>query len=149
MNASLASGADSIVLGVRSAAPFTVTATPAANTVKAGAKLSIAIAVERAAGFEGDIQLAGYDLPTNAAIPLVTVGKAATAGKVEMTVPANMKPGPYTFTINGAGQAPRDYGHAGTVKEEPRADPKKAKGNNVRVLVPSNAITVTVEAAGK
>ena len=135
----IARSADSIVLAVRDPAPFVVTATPAATKVAAGGKLAIAINIERLMGWEGDVQLSGFDLPsTNATMPLVTVGKASTVGKVELTLPANLKPGSYTFTVNGAGQALREFGRP--------ADPKKAKGANVRVLGPSNPITVVVEA---
>lgn len=128
--------ADSIVIAVRPATPFSVTATPVSVNVAAGEKLSIAIQLERTAGWEGDVQLAGYDLPVNSTVALVTVGKAATEGKVELTIPAKAKAGTYTFTINGAGQAPRDYGRP--------ADPKGTKAGNVRAVYPSNPITVTV-----
>ena len=54
-----------------------------------------------------------------------------------MALPAaNLKPGDYTFTINGAGQAPRDFASG--------PDPKRPKAANVRVVYPSNPITVTV-----
>jgi len=104
--------------------------------VRAGEKLSIAVKVERTAGWDGDVQFAGFDLPTGATVALVTVGKGATKGKVELTMPAKAKAGTYTFTINGAGQAPRDYGRP--------ADPKGAKPTNVRAVYPSNPITVEV-----
>ena len=83
----------------------------------------------------------GRDLPQNATVALVTVAKGAGEGKVELTLPANLKPGTYTFTINGAGQAPRDYAK--------QRDPSKPRGNNVRVVYPSNPITITIEAAVK
>lgn len=127
--------AASHVLAVRMPAPFAVTATPATTTVAAGGKLTIPVTIERTPGWDGDVQLSGFDLPPNATVALVTVAKGATAGAVELVVPDKAKPGTYTFTINGAGQAPRDYGRP--------VDPK-AKPANTRVVYPSNAITVTI-----
>ena len=54
-----------------------------------------------------------------------------------MTLPAKLKAGTYTFTINGAGQVARDYA---LVRE-----PTKARAGNVRATFPSNAITIRVE----
>lgn len=129
--------ADSIVLAVREAAPFALTAAPAKTTVSAGEKLPITVKLERAGDWTESVQLSGFDLPQNATVALVTVAKGAGEGKVELTLPANLKPGTYTFTINGAGQAPRDYAK--------QRDPNKPRGNNVRVVYPSNPITITIE----
>ena len=64
--------------------------------------------------------------------------KGVNEGKVEVVLPANSKPGTYTFTINGAGQVARDYALV--------RDPKKPRAANVRETYPSNAITIKVEA---
>jgi len=133
--------ADSIVLAVREANPFTLSAVPAQTTVAAGSKLPLTVKVQRAEDWNEAVQFSGFDLPNNAAVALVNVAKGATEGKVELVLPANLKPGPYTFTINGAGQVPRDYAL-------PR-DPKRARANNVRAVFPSNAITINVTAAPK
>lgn len=130
--------ADSIVLSVRQASPFAVTAGTERITGKPGQKVAIPMKVERAADWAESIQFSGYDLPPGATVALVTVAKDGKEGAVEVAVPMNAKPGVYTFTIQGAGQVARDYGRP--------ADPKKPRGNNVRVVMPSNAITLTIEA---
>jgi hypothetical protein len=56
-----------------------------------------------------------------------------------VALPANLRPGTYTFTIIGAGQVPRDY--------FAQRDPSKPRGNNLRALFPSNPITISVAAA--
>ena len=132
--------ADSIVLAVREASPFAVTAEPAQMTASAGSKVTLKIKIQRAADWTGPVQLSGFDLPPNATVALATVANGATEGKVDLTLPAKMPPGPYTFTINGAGQAPRDYA-------QPRGEKKnapKGRGANVRAVYPSNPITITV-----
>jgi hypothetical protein len=75
-------------------------------------------------------------LVTGAGVALVNVGKDAKEAKVELTLPARLRPGPYTFAINGAGQVPRDYASKG--------DPKKPRGGNVRAVYPANAVTITI-----
>jgi hypothetical protein len=52
-----------------------------------------------------------------------------------------LKPGTYSFCVSGAGQAPRDF-----VRE---ATPTRPRGANARIVLPSNPITITVEAATK
>jgi hypothetical protein len=68
------------------------------------------------------------------------VTKGSNEGTVELTLPANTKPGPYSFTINGSGQVPRSY--------PVETDPSK-RGNNIRGVVPSNIVTIEVLAATK
>ena len=133
--------ADGIVLAVRNPAPFTLTAAPAQATAAAGEKVTLTVTLERAADWTDDVQLSGFDLPPNAEEGLATIAKGAVEGKAVVTLPANLRPGDYTFVINGAGQAARDYG-------QPR-DGKGPRGNNVRVVYPSNPITITVTAAAK
>jgi hypothetical protein len=134
----LARLADEIVLAVRDAPPFAVAATPAQAKVAAGVKLSLTVAVTRARDWGEAVQLSGFDLPPNAKVGLVTVAGGATAGKVELTLPKNLRPGTYTFILKGSGQVPRDYGLG-------RGAPA-AGGNNLRLRVefPSNPITITV-----
>jgi hypothetical protein len=128
--------ADSVVLAVRESVPFTVTAVPAQATASPGGKVALKVRVERAGDWAGPVQLSGFDLPPNATVALVTVAKDAAEGKVELTLPAKLRPGSYTFTINGAGQVEREYGTAGGTKKGP--------ARNVRAVYPSNAVTVTV-----
>ena len=126
---------DTVVLAVREPAPFVLTAKPAKNEVTAGDKLSIAVDVARAADWNDDVQLSGFDLPQNASVALVTVNKGQSSGTVELMLPANTKPGPYSFTINGSGQMPKYYA----------AEPDPAKrGSNIRGVIPSNAVTINV-----
>ena len=127
---------DSIVLSVRETRPFAVTATPAKTMAAPGEKLVIAIKIDRAADWSEPVQLAGFDLPSNTTMALVNIAKGATSVTAEAVLPMNLRPGTYTFTVNGAGQVARDYGRP--------PDPKRPKGNNVRQVYPSNAITITV-----
>jgi hypothetical protein len=69
-------------------------------------------------------------------VGLVTVPKGVGEGKVELTLPKNLRPGTYTFILHGAGQVGRDY--AG------QRNPLQPRGANIRVVFPSNAITITV-----
>ena len=106
----------------------------------AGDKLPITVQVKRADDWTDAVQLSGFDLPPGATVALVNVAKDAKEAKVELVLPANTKPGTYTFTINGAGQAPREYAC--------ERDPKQ-RGNNLRVVYPSNVLTITITAAKK
>jgi hypothetical protein len=104
--------------------------------VSAGDKVSLTARVMRSADWTGAIQLQGFALPPNATVNLVNVAQDAAEAKVELTMPANVKPGVYSFVINGAGQASRDY-------LRPKV-PNQPRGANMRVVYPSNAVTITV-----
>lgn len=130
--------AESVVLAVRHPAPFVLTARPEVTKIVAGEKATIGVKVDRESSWNDNIQLSGYDLPQGAAIGLVTVNKGSVDGKVELTVPANTKPGTYSFIVTGAGQAARDF-----VREP---DASRPRGANVRIVMPSNPVTITVEA---
>ncbi|MCE9532351.1 MAG: PPC domain-containing protein [Planctomycetes bacterium] len=129
--------ADGVLLAVREPAAFSLTATPALLTAKAGDKVTFTVKLARAAGWNESIQLSGFDMPQNTTMALGTIAKGANEGKVELVLPANTKPGTFTFTINGAGQVPRDYALV--------QDPKKPRAANVRETYPSNAIIIKVE----
>ena len=133
--------ADSIVLAVRKPVPFMLTASPSATKVVAGEKVSIRVEVERAEGWNENVQLTGLDLPQGAVMPLAAVPKGSLEAKVELSLPANLKAGTYSFCVSGAGQAPRDFVRA--------VDPARPRGANVRIVLPSNAITIVVEAPVK
>ncbi len=128
--------ASSIVLTVRQANPFTVTALPSQAAVTAGSKLSLKVSLQRAEDWNEGVQLSGFDLPSGVTVALVNLAKGAAGGTVDVVLPANLRPGTYTFAINAAGQVPRDYAL-------PR-DPKRPRANNVRAVFPSNPITITV-----
>ena len=130
--------ADGVPIAVREAPPFVVTAEPAATEVRPGDKLSIAITIARAGDWNSPVQLSGFDLPDNATVALVNIAAGATQGKVELALGAKLKPGTYSFTINGAGQVPRNY--------FAQRDPGKPRGNNLRGIMPSNPITLHVTA---
>ena len=73
--------------------------------------------------------------PWNSPLALTTwkMAPALAAGNTLV-----IKPSEYTFTINGAGQVPRDY--------QAKRDPKVPRGNKVRAIFPSNPITIRVAA---
>jgi hypothetical protein len=127
---------DATVLSVREPGPFSLSAAAVKTSLAPGDKVSIKVKIVRAADWSEDVQLSGFDLPTNATVPLVTVRKGATDGQVELRLAANTKPGVYSFTIQGSGQVPREYAS--------QRDPSKPRGNNTRVVMPSNPVTITV-----
>jgi len=133
--------AQSIMLAVRNPAPFVLTADPASVKATAGDKVAIRVQVERADSWNENVQLAGLDLPQGVTLPLATVAKGTSEGKIELSLPANLKAGTYSFSISGAGQAAGDF-----LRE---ADPSRPRAANVRVVLPSNPITITVEAPAK
>jgi len=128
--------AASILLAVREASPFALTVTAEKTTVRPGEKLVLAVKAERAADWSDGLQLSGLDMPPGATMALAAIAKGTADGKVELSLPANTRAGTYTFAVVAAGQVPRDYAK--------QRDPSKPRGNNVRVLTPSNAITITV-----
>lgn len=133
--------AQSIVLAVRNQAPYVLSATPAEAKAVAGDKLAIRVQVQRADSWNDTVQLAGLDLPQGVNLPLVNVAKGASEGNVELSLPANLKPGVYSFSVSGAAQVAGDF-----LRE---ADASRPRAANVRVVLPSNPITITVEAAAK
>jgi hypothetical protein len=133
--------ADTVPVAVRESPPFVLSATPLKTEVHAGDKLPIAVSLEREADWSGAVQLSGFDLPPGATFALVNVPAKSGDGKVELVLPSTLRPGPYSFTVQGAGQVPRDY--------LAQRDPKKPRGNNVRAVFPSNSITITVRTASQ
>jgi hypothetical protein len=99
------------------------------------------VTIARAGDWNAPVQLSGFDLPGNTTVALVNVAAGATRGKVEVALGANVKPGTYSFTLNGAGQVPRDY--------FAQRDPAKPRGSNLRGIMPSNPITIIVSPAAK
>ncbi len=132
--------ADSIPIAVREAPPFVVEATPAKARVNPGEKVAIAVRLDRAADWDQPVQVSGFDLPEGATVALVNIPKGSKEARAELSLPAKLRPGPYTFTLNGAGQVPRDY--------IAKRDPSKPRGNNVRATFPSNPITIDVVPPG-
>jgi hypothetical protein len=86
--------ADSMVLAVREANPFSLTAVPAQTMVIAGSKLPLTIKLQRAGDWNEVVQLSGFDLPNNATVALVNVAKGAAEGKVELVLPAKLETRP-------------------------------------------------------
>jgi len=132
---------DTVVVSVREPPPFSISAKLTKTVAAAGAKIPIDVTLARASDWNESVQLSGFDLPSDkATMPLVNVAKGATTGKVELTIPANIKPGAYTFTVQGSGQVPRNYAT--------ETDPKK-RGNNIRCVATSNPLTITIEGEPK
>jgi 3,4-dihydroxy-2-butanone 4-phosphate synthase len=131
---------DSIMLSVREPAPFVLQAESKANEVVAGDKLEITVKLTRSADWTDEVQLAGYDLPTNCTMALVNIDKGKTEAKVELVSAANVKPGKYTFTVNGSGQMARNY---------PLERDAKKWDKNLRGVLPSNPLTIEILPAAK
>jgi hypothetical protein len=133
--------ADTIVVAVRERGPFTVSAKAARSSVAPGETLPIDVTIERAPDWSEGLQLSGFDLPNNATVALVSVGRGAKSGQVQLKLPTNAKPGPYTLTIQASGQVPKNYAT--------ETYPAK-RDNNIRVVATSNPLTIQVTApAGK
>ncbi len=128
--------AGSLPIAVREAPPFVVEATPSKTRVSPGEKVAIMVKLDRASDWDQPVQISGFDLPDNATVALVNIPKGMSEAKAELALPANLKPGSFTFTLNGAGQVPRDY--------VAKRDASKPRGNNVRAIFPSNPITIEV-----
>jgi hypothetical protein len=126
---------DSIMLSVREPAPFNLQAEPKSKEVIAGEKLELHVKLTRAADWNDEVQLAGFDLPQNATMALVNIEKGKTEAKVELAIAANVKPGKYTFTVNGSGQMARNYSL--------ERDSKKWD-KNLRGVLPSNPLTIEI-----
>jgi hypothetical protein len=131
--------ADNVPVAVRESPPFVLSATIMNSEVHHGETIPIAVALERAADWNGIVQLSGFDLPPGTEVSLGSIPASATAATLHLNLPARLPPGPYSFIIQGAGQVPRDY--------LAQRDQMKPRGNNVRVIFPSNSITITVRAA--
>jgi hypothetical protein len=129
--------ADSIPVAVRGAPPFVLTATPGSVRGVPGARVRLGMRLERAADWTEPVQLSGLDLPPGASLQLVALPRGATEAQVELALPANLRPGTYTFAVAGAGQVPRDYLAV--------RDPHRPRGANVRAVYPSNPVTLIVE----
>ena len=123
---------------------------PATAEAAAGDKLPIAVTLRpRRPTGPARCSSPASTCPTTRTSPWSTSPTSQTEAKVELALPANLKPGPYTFTINGAGQVPRDYLAPRDSKAEAKDEDKSKsrRGNNVRAVFPSNPITLTVSAA--
>jgi len=131
---------DSILLAVREPAPFSITAKAVSAEVAAGGKLPIHVQLTRAADWNEDVQLSGFDLPQQAVFPLTTIKKGATEATAELSLPANIRPGQYSFIVHGSGQIPKYY----SIETEPAK-----RGTNIRGVLPSNAVTINVVPAAK
>ena len=121
----------SIVLAVREAAPFLLTASPAQITKVQGDPIEVDVAVRRGKDMPNALQLngSGYQLPSNLTIPTTPV--AADQSKARVKIPTDrVPPGTYSFLINGEGQVPV----------------KDARGNsrNIRCVYPTNTVTLTI-----
>jgi hypothetical protein len=129
--------ADTIVVSVREPGAFVATSKAARTEVVAGEKVTLETSIVRAKDWDNDVVLTGFDLPNNAVFPTTTIKKGATSATAELTVPANLKLGTYSFILHASGQVPRNY--------PIETDPAK-RGNNIRVVLPTNALTITVVA---
>ncbi len=123
----LARMARSLVMAVREKVPFTLTATPNEIKVKQGDPFDINVTIKRREDMPNAIQLtgAGFQLPPGMEIPVTTIEKDKTDGKVTVKT-EKMKDGVWSFIIGGDGQVP-------------------AEKKNIRCVYPSNIIKITVE----
>ncbi len=122
----------SITLGVRETTPFSVTASTKDTTIKPGDPIHVTVTATRRADMPSAIQLNGngYDLPPGLTIPTTTINPGQA--EVTLTVPTTdkLREGTYSFILNSESQVPG-------------SDNKK-----IRVIYPSNPITITVAKQG-
>ncbi|HLY12649.1 MAG TPA: PPC domain-containing protein [Planctomycetota bacterium] len=120
----------SIVLGVRPKAPFTLTVSPAEVRVQKGDSFELRAVLVRGEGMTAAVQVngAGYQLPPGLTIPVKTIDAGQT--EVKLSVATDKMPeGTFSFIVNGDGQVPS------------AAD----KGKNIRCVYPSNPVRIIVE----
>ncbi|MEI6233526.1 MAG: PPC domain-containing protein [Planctomycetota bacterium] len=117
----------SLVMAVREKVPFMLTATPNEIKVKQGEPFTLTLTVKRRDDMPSPIQLtgAGFQLPPGMEIPLTTIEKDKTEGKLTVKTD-KMKDGVWSFNVGGDAQVP-------------------AEKKNIRVVYPSNIIKITVE----
>ncbi len=120
----------SIVVSVRDAVPYRLTAEPAHVEVEEGQSVMLKIHADRRADMTNKIQLnAGdYDLPNGMKMPNGEIAAGGNDGQIEITT-EKMKPGTYSFSVSGDGQVPL-------------ADNK----GNIRCVYPTNPVTVVIKA---
>jgi hypothetical protein len=120
----------SIVLGVRPKAPFTVTLSPSEVRVQKGESVELKATLVRGEGMTNAVQIngAGYTLPPGLSIPVKNIDPGQTEVKFSIST-EKMAEGTYSFIVNGDGQVPS------------AAD----KGKNIRCVYPSNPVRITVD----
>lgn len=133
--------ARSVPIAVRERPPFVLTATPVQTKVEAGGTLKLTVTLERSADWSGAVQLSGFDLPPDAKAALVNLAAESVGAVFEVVLPPNLRPGAYTFLVQGAGQVPRDYGL--------KSGSKDSAGTKIRAVFPSNPITITVSESSR
>jgi Bacterial pre-peptidase C-terminal domain len=121
----------SIVLAVRDAAPFKVTATPAGTTLKQGEPLMVTCHVDRRADLPIEIQLSGrgFTLPPGFDVPLTKIAAGANEATLKLATD-KIPPATYSIAINGEGQVPFER--------------ETAKPGPIRCVLPSNLVTFTI-----
>ena len=121
----------SLVMAVREAAPFALTAQPTTLALVQGEPIELTVAARRRPDMPSAIELngAGYQLPPGMEIAKTTIPEKQTDAKLKLDS-AKIPPGTYSFLVNGEAQVPI----------------KEANGNskNVRCVYPSNTVTLTV-----
>ena len=124
----LARMARSLVMAVREKVPFLLTAAPNEIKVKQGEPFNLTVTVKRREDMPNAVQLtgAGFQLPPGMEIPLTTIEKDKTEGKLTIKTD-KMKDGVWSFIVGGDAQVPA-------------ADKK-----NIRCVYPTNSIKITVE----
>lgn len=127
-----------LLLAVRPAAPYALTASPEQATVAPGQTVELRVALKRLSPeFKGGMQVVGQDPPPEFNLTPADVAADQTEGVVRLTLGENARPGSYTLVLRGEAQVP--------FTKDPKAENKQA----VRVTDPAPPVRITVTAPAK
>jgi hypothetical protein len=124
-----------LVVAVADAAPFAVV--PAADrlSVEAGKKADLKLTCQRyQADFKAAVNLSGLSLPNSVRVTTASIPEGKADATVTVEVPANARPGEFTFALQCQAQVPFSK------------DAKAATRPNTLVTTPSRPVTVVVTA---
>jgi hypothetical protein len=95
-----------IVMAVRSSAPYALAAVPAAPSVMKGGKIDVKVMLQRRwPQFKGPVQLNGLDLPNGFDLSPASIGGDAAEATLKLSVSGGVRPGRYMVVVRGEAQA--------------------------------------------
>ncbi|MFO0800756.1 MAG: hypothetical protein U0804_25095 [Gemmataceae bacterium] len=125
-----------LVVAVADAAPFAVVPAAERLTIEAGQKADLKLTCQRhQADFKAAVNLSGLSLPNAVRVTTASIPEGKADATVTVEVPANTRPGEYTFALQCQAQVPFSK------------DAKAATRPNTLVTTPSRPVTVVVTAA--